>query len=93
MITFSDNLFLAAKVADRAEAIGFDVSRTGLIMDITAADGENGNLPIDFHAWLNASDGQFMHDVGGIYKHLNRETGFLDGCFLPRFAFNPTEVG
>jgi len=27
-----------------------------------------------------------MHDVSGIARHLNRETGRLEGCFLPRFS-------
>ncbi len=86
-VEFSPNFELAANVADRAENMGFVTDRTSLIMDIMAADGENGNNPIDFDRWLDSDNGNFMHDLGGIHRNLNRETGMLDNCFLPRFAY------
>jgi hypothetical protein len=27
-----------------------------------------------------------LHDVAGIYRHIDRDTGELTGCFLPRYA-------
>lgn len=35
---------------------------------------------------LRADDFNFSHDIGGIERHLNRETGELEDHFLPRFA-------
>lgn len=35
---------------------------------------------------LAANDGEFGHDVFGIYRHFNRETRVLDRGFCPRFA-------
>ena len=35
---------------------------------------------------LAADDFNFGHDVFGIYRHLDRTTGKLMNCFVPRFA-------
>ena len=35
---------------------------------------------------LEADQFNFNHDMFGIREHLNRETGKLKNCFLPRFA-------
>jgi hypothetical protein len=53
-----------------------------VFMDISAADGVNGNAPIDWERMF-ALD-QVAHDVGGIHRHMDRETGELGGMFLPR---------
>lgn len=54
--------------------------------DLAAADGVNGNLPIDWQKLLYADDLTFIHDVGGIHRHLQRWDGKLGGCFVPRCA-------
>ena len=54
------------------------------VMDMTACHA-NG-CPVDWARLLEADDFNFIHDVGGIQKHLNRETGKLGDMFLPRFA-------
>ncbi len=33
---------------------------------------------------LAAQDADFVHDLLGIHQHLDRETGELTDCFLPR---------
>jgi hypothetical protein len=53
-------------------------------MDITAAH-LNGN-PLRLEALLAADDFNFVHDVFGIRRHLDRKTGKLGDCFLPRFS-------
>lgn len=53
-------------------------------MDITATHC-NGN-PLRLDDLLNADAFQFAHDIGGIRRHLNRETGKLEDCFVPRFT-------
>lgn len=53
-------------------------------MDITATHA-NG-CPLDLDKLLAADKFNFAHDVGGIRKHLDRNTGQLRDCFLPRCA-------
>lgn len=53
-------------------------------MDITATHA-NG-CPLKLAELLAADDFNFSHDVAGIYRHLDRTTGKLLDCFLPRFA-------
>lgn len=52
-------------------------------MDITAAHA-NGT-PLRLADMLAADDFNFAHDWSGIRRHLNRETGQMLSCFLPRF--------
>lgn len=52
-------------------------------MDITACH-LNG-CPLDLPGLADASIGDFNHDVMGIRKFINRETGKLEGDF-PRYA-------
>lgn len=42
--------------------------------------------PMDFDKLLHAPDFDFIHDLYGIEKHLDKETGKLTGYFLPRCA-------
>jgi len=53
-------------------------------MDVTACH-VNG-CPLKLQELLEADDFNFSHDIFGIRRHLNRETGQLENCFLPRFA-------
>lgn len=53
-------------------------------MDITAVHA-NGNQ-LDLTALLAADDSNFAHDVFGIRRHLNRDTGELEDFFTPRFS-------
>lgn len=51
-------------------------------MDITACHCNGCEL--DLEKLLTFDDFNFMHDVGGIANHINRTTGKLEDCFLPR---------
>lgn len=77
-----------AKIADRVENLakryGADYNRQTCLMDLTATH-MNG-CPLDLGGLLAASDGDFVHDVWGIRIHLDRETGELKDCFIPRYA-------
>lgn len=53
-------------------------------MDLIATHA-NG-CPMDFDRMRKGDDFNILHDIGGIRKNLNRETGRLEGMFLPRFA-------
>ncbi len=59
-------------------------NRLSLTMDITACHA-NG-CPLNLREMLSGADFDFIHDIGGIRENINRKTGELDGCFLPRFA-------
>ena len=61
----------------RTEAIQFQIS--------VAAAHLNG-CPLRLQALLNADDFNFAHDVFGLHRHVSRETGEVEGFFLPRFA-------
>jgi hypothetical protein len=54
------------------------------VMDITAV-AANG-CPLRLRDLLRADDFNFTHDVFGIRRHLNRETGHLENHFVPRYA-------
>jgi hypothetical protein len=55
-------------------------------MDLTAVHC-NGT-PLRLAELLAADDANFAHDVFGIRRFLDRDTGALTGCFVPRFAEN-----
>lgn len=53
-------------------------------MDITACHC-NGT-PLDLEKFLNFDDFNFFHDLYGISFNVNRRTGKIENCFLPRCA-------
>lgn len=53
-------------------------------MDISACIANN--FPLKLDEWLAAPDFDFVHDFYGITRHINRRTGKIEDCFLPRFA-------
>lgn len=79
------------RIADRA--LRGVAMRTGrddrmtLIMDISAVHA-NG-CPLDLDGLAEADDFNFAHDVTGIQRHINRRTGELEDCFLPRYSKRP----
>ena len=83
---------LARQVARRAAAFavlaGMEGDASALLqtlwMDLTAAHA-NG-MRLDLQKLLDADDGTLAHDVFGINANINRETGKLDGFFVPRYA-------
>lgn len=58
-------------------------------MDLVATHA-NG-CPLDFQRLEAADDFNLLHDVLGIERHLNRDTGQLQDFFLPRFALKCQE--
>jgi len=97
MIRFDTSKFeaeLILKIAKRAKELGIvsnpksgkkDVRAYSLMdcdMDITACH-LNGN-PLDLNKLIAADDFNFSHDVCGIANCLDRETGKLTKCFVPR---------
>lgn len=60
------------------------IDSLSLTMDISAVH-VNG-CPLRLKDLLKADDFNFWHDIFGIQKHINRATGQLNNCFIPRFA-------
>lgn len=79
---------LISDIVDRAmvlaEKAGAPRHRMTLEMDITAVHA-NGR-PLRLVELASADDFNLAHDVFGIEKHLDRQTGTLGGCFVPRFS-------
>lgn len=75
---------VAARTTAHAEQIGFEYDKETAEMDLTAAHA-NG-CPIDFVALLDSDASNFGHDVFGIRSNLDRTTGELRNCFVPRSA-------
>jgi hypothetical protein len=76
------------KIVDRAigaaREAGIRVDRMTMLMDLTATHA-NG-MPLRLVSLLEAESFDFNHDVFGISRHINRQTGQLEDCFVPRFA-------
>lgn len=80
---------IAEEIATRAvdmykrTADGKPIKKMEFLMDIAAC---HLKCPLDLFRLLSTDDENFSHDVFGIRRHINRETGELGDCFLPRFA-------
>lgn len=75
-----EDLKIIHKICDR---IG-NVDTQGLMMDLDAT--HSNGCPLDFEQLLTFDDFNFYHDISGIAKHLDRNTGKLKNCFRPRCA-------
>lgn len=77
-----------SEIANRALALpgiqGTDVTKQDLMMDIEACHSNGCRLRL--LAFASGAPFDFAHDIYGIRRNLNRETGKLEGCFLPRYA-------
>jgi hypothetical protein len=79
---------LESEIAKRAVimAMKLDVQYNQMtaIMDIDAC--HNNDCPLKLAELLNADDTNFAHDVFGIRANIDRATGKLQNCFVPRYA-------
>lgn len=79
---------LITKIATRAVSIatkyGVEYAMREAYMDITACHA-NG-MPLRLTTLLKTDDFTFAHDVFGIRQHINRTTGEIADCFVPRTA-------
>ncbi len=80
---------LIIAIAKRAAALevkhtGFGMPTGEWMMDLTAAH-LNGNR-LELELLLSTDDANFAHDVFGIRRHIDRTTGKLLDCFVPRFT-------
>jgi hypothetical protein len=74
-----------SEIVLRAKQLGFMGDPLDLAMDIEAV--HSNGCPLDLARWKDDfPDFDFMHDINGISVHIDRETGELTDCFLPRCA-------
>jgi hypothetical protein len=85
MNTTKEEHLLFSSVADRAHRLigGGLPDRMSFLMDMQAA---HYDIPMDLGKLMAFDDSNFLHDVCGINKHINRTTGKIDDHFLPRCA-------
>lgn len=89
---------IVMQIADRAADL---YQRLGLVSDDQLEFVRNATfmevamvhkfiVPLRLEEMLEADDGNFGHDVGGIHRHLDfgtkKSPPCLSDCFLPRFA-------
>jgi len=72
------------RIVERACKNNPEYDRIKMYMDLSAC---NAQTPLKLDKLLEADEYNFQHDVRGIQTHINRRTGFLEHCFLPRFAY------
>jgi hypothetical protein len=78
----------AAKMAKKFNLLHFDALHC--VMDLTLA---HHTQPLALAELLDAEEVDFTHDVWGISRHLDRETGALRDHFIPRYDLrNHTEA-
>lgn len=79
---------LMSKIAGRASSMarshGGSYDFMTANMDINAC--HSNGCPLKLKELLEADDFTFAHDVFGIREHINRETGQLEHCFVPRLS-------
>lgn len=76
---------LISKIADRVLAeLSTPDDKMTVVMDLTAAHA-NG-MELKLADLLTADKFDFSHDYYGIRRHINRSTGQIEDCFVPRYA-------
>ncbi|WP_418450163.1 hypothetical protein [Alistipes sp.] len=79
-----DEQRIVCDIVQRARQLLPDVNCTTLSMDLAAT--HNHACRLRLADLLAADDFDFIHDIRGIYRHLNRSSITLEHCFLPRFS-------
>lgn len=84
--TSKTDFALIVAIAERIEAEipNHPDKRQTIIMDLTAC--HSNGCPLRLAELLTAPRFDFTHDVLGIRQHINRKTGQLENCFVPRYA-------
>ena len=75
---------IACRAVKLSKKQGFKYPLLDMEMDISACHSNGCRL--NLIELLLADDATFAHDVFGISRHLDRRTGRLTNCFVPRLA-------
>jgi len=73
---------LISKIVKRAQEELSVSDPVSLTMDLDAT--HSNGTPLDFEKLLGFDKFNFAHDIFGIMNHIDRNTGELTRCFLPR---------
>lgn len=73
-----------SQAVDRAMILHPEANKGTLHMDLCAAVIADPSINLD--TLLKFDDENLFHDVFGIHRHINRATGELMDCFVPRCA-------
>lgn len=75
------NMDLIDKCVDRAAPLLPSLLRYDIELSLTKAHNYN---PLDLESLLGSRNNDFAHDVAGIVRHVDHETGKLMNIFCPR---------
>ncbi len=73
---------IVKRVIKEPTSVGVNVLDAEMDLMATHANG----CPLKLKELLEAKDFDFWHDINGIGRNINRGTGELENCFLPRYA-------
>ena len=79
-----ETIKIIGKIVNRAVTINPSYDKTTVMMDLLVIY-ETG-VEMRWEELLNAPVFDFMYDINGINRHLNRNTYKLEDCFWPRYA-------
>lgn len=74
---------IVERAAVMETAHGSKLDRLSLRMDLGAT---HAKCPLELKRLAEFPDFDFAHDIYGIMRHMNRRTGELEDCFVPRCA-------
>lgn len=82
---------LIAQIADRAVAVAkaasHETTDVPSFMRVFMCVGmAHQRSPLDLDRLLHGPLTDFTHDVFGIMRHIDLETGYMRDCFVPRYA-------
>ena len=75
---------IGKRASELADRFGFKYKQMTAMMDIGACHS-NGN-PLRLADLLEGDEVNFSHDVFGIRANIDRTTGKLMNCFVPRYS-------
>lgn len=78
-----DDREIIQKIAERVTSKHPDVSMLDMEMDISCV---HSCMPLRLSDLLKADDFNFWHEILGIVRNLDRETGELSESFRPRYT-------
>lgn len=83
---------LICRIADRAIGHGMydKTQKLTCVMDVELVHVKMG---LKLEKLIDADTGNFCHDLNGIRTYLNRRTGELEQCFVPRYALSQHKHG
>ena len=72
------------RIAERAQAL--NIAQGDKITQMMDIDHAADQFKLRLEEMVEADDFNFAHDFIGIQNTMNRETGKVEGLFVPRFA-------